>query len=141
MADLFYADALGLASDPAMHGHPRVTWYNIGRQQVLHLCAVHCCTGASAIAVMAMGCCYAYAVCISICVIVIRRISDFMPAKHAFLPVKCQEAVHDAAVKALVPCHQYSISTVKQRPKQDSVRGCRHNAPLVSLRVANNMAA
>ncbi len=37
---MFYADALGLASDPAMHGHPRVTWYNIGRQQVLHMCAV-----------------------------------------------------------------------------------------------------
>lgn len=33
LADMFYADALGLASDPAMHGHPRVTWYNIGRQQ------------------------------------------------------------------------------------------------------------
>ncbi len=54
---MFYADALGLASDPAMHGHPRVTWYNIGRQQVLHMCAVPRCTGASAVAVMAMHAC------------------------------------------------------------------------------------
>ena len=33
-ADVFYADALGLTRDSAMQGHPRVTWYNIGRQQV-----------------------------------------------------------------------------------------------------------
>lgn len=138
---MFYADALGLASDPAMHGHPRVNWYSIGRQQVLHMCAVHCCTGASAIAVMAMGCCYAYAVCISICVLVIQCTFDYLLAKHAFLPVKCQEVVHDAAVKALLSCHQHSILTIKQMPKQDFVRGCMHNALVASLRVANNMAA
>ena len=35
LADIFYAAALGLVRDPALKGHPKVTWYNIGRQQVL----------------------------------------------------------------------------------------------------------
>ena len=33
-ADTFYNEGLRLARDPALKGHPRVTWYNIGRQQV-----------------------------------------------------------------------------------------------------------
>lgn len=33
LADIFYAEGLGLTRDSAMQGHPRVTWYNIGRQQ------------------------------------------------------------------------------------------------------------